>query len=1414
MQMPQQSPMQQQQQQMQQQGGYFNMPPPPPPLQSHMHQQHNMNQQQQQQNHQQYSSGGSAALLVSNWPAGKDRADLLDFVRVNHGGFRRIGYEMDGRVILHFDSIESASNALDTIRRTTGIAVDFINLDDLSPSSASPSSSWPQFQQQQHYRNKGIRPCPVLRFSPIVSRNPLSVGELEKLVRGYHGFEGCLVLEDCVEEVVAAGEANNNSGNLTRAVYVIFRDAYFAEKALADLCEVTGLGVGFSVLPERVIAGGGNGGEFTGEFSNDGGYPSGGMVGQPGLQPQQQQMMAQMQQQQQQQQQQQMEGGGGVALLGEGRQRSYSIGSTHSAGGYSTNSGKMQMGGSGSFDLTPGERWGDSIVSPPMSMPMPMPSPGGYLNGGVPNSVMMAGMGGIGPMGAMGMMGMNLNLNMNRGRTIYVTSLGSKDKADIKAFCKTLPGFVRVQFGQTNFRVVLSDPDKALEAMAIIQSTHRTMKATFARKEPEEKKIEELGEPSKVLWTSTLYWSESEFRKYLLGSYDGFEKLVFDAAHSWVHFRDVECARRALEDMNSSTNLYSVFSKKYEKDGSVVQGQTPGQGQGQTPGSVVATATSGGGNVGISSSAPVSPNQGSLSGVVPRLTTSKSSVNLTSVTRGSAGLWDGAGFDVKGFTSGGSGKLGLQQQQQQQQQGQGQGMPVLNAAFAKSGKLGMLGGMPPVPGPGGVMPQPSSSSNSGAGSSLPMDVLNNMIAPAAGPHSRARLPANLRRMASHAGFVSANSTSNSGSGVSSPPYGGSIPVSPPSSMDPNSAFMKRPVDLMESIVGVGIPSGPVMKVESSVGAEHFPTRRSEIKRPKQIRSNVVMVRNASLLDEDGLRGVFVGVRGYLEHLVVDGKSVNGGSGGGGLGGLVIFGEVPEEWERDVEGEEGGTGKSLLEVVVEEEDVSVVAVAASGSVPGMTRSASHSVLSPKSSSSSVGSAASGPWGPLSPSEDPFSGGFFGPMPAPPAMAQSASVDPWSRPPGAGAGAAGSNATGTSSGGSNTWGPSSGAAVAASMNSSNNAAGSGGNSNSWIDSMWSATSGSASAADWSIGGVVKKGSGILGPIGSLSGNMRRERSYDSFRSEPTPRWNDETDDVSSLNMPLRGAASSSSLVAGLEGGSKHDTLNPASSSSSLKSLYQSRNESTVSLVDDITALGPALSRFDPNVSAFVPSWAIHDEFDDFAEKEGTGALEPKQQQPRESGGGVDGEVSGLDESEGIPSDPFAYAPGSVPKRVSVVATTSTGNATSGANSLDSAGSASTVGGGEAAGIDDLWNQVGGSSSAIKEEGKDAANDAAAAVVEIGKRLLETEETVKKILEVAGGVVNVVDDGESDEKTTSADDVVAPELSGLLKRALVLVEKMAGEIRGLRGGANVAAGAVDAAVVAGGDSAEGGDGEPVSR
>ncbi|KAJ3403821.1 hypothetical protein HDV05_007600, partial [Chytridiales sp. JEL 0842] len=158
-------------------------------------------------------------------------------------------------------------------------------------------------------------------------------------------------------------------------------------------------------------------------------------------------------------------------------------------------------------------------------------------------------------------------------RTLYVTNLTTLDKADAYFLLSPLAGFQRIQFGQTNFRAVFATPAQATLAVPILLDAQQGLKITFARKEPELKRIMELGEPSRVLWTSTLYWTPQELLKFLNRRFaEGFDKLVFESGHSWVHFRDVEAATTGLEVLNGSTNLYSVYSKKFDRGAAATQG--------------------------------------------------------------------------------------------------------------------------------------------------------------------------------------------------------------------------------------------------------------------------------------------------------------------------------------------------------------------------------------------------------------------------------------------------------------------------------------------------------------------------------------------------------------------------------------------------------------------------------------------------------------------------------------------------------------------------------------------------------------------------------------------------------------------------------------------------------------------------
>ncbi|KAJ3051045.1 hypothetical protein HK097_007988 [Rhizophlyctis rosea] len=155
--------------------------------------------------------------------------------------------------------------------------------------------------------------------------------------------------------------------------------------------------------------------------------------------------------------------------------------------------------------------------------------------------------------------------SMLGSRTIYVGNVSEMEKPAAKKFASSFPGFLRIHFGQTNFRLMFDTHTHAREAMAKMRENHVDWKTSFARKEVEEKIIETVGDESNVIWISTLYWAEGSLFTLFTTHYPGFDHLDYQAAHSWVHFKDVQSAKKALEDLNSRTNLYAVFSSKYVK---------------------------------------------------------------------------------------------------------------------------------------------------------------------------------------------------------------------------------------------------------------------------------------------------------------------------------------------------------------------------------------------------------------------------------------------------------------------------------------------------------------------------------------------------------------------------------------------------------------------------------------------------------------------------------------------------------------------------------------------------------------------------------------------------------------------------------------------------------------------------------
>ena len=73
--------------------------------------------------------------------------------------------------------------------------------------------------------------------------------------------------------------------------------------------------------------------------------------------------------------------------------------------------------------------------------------------------------------------------------------------------------------------------------------------------------------PNPILYISVFpYFTEPELTRIFRG-YEGFDSVRFFSGHCLVRFSAIELARKALEDLNSSTNLFANYSTKGAKGG-------------------------------------------------------------------------------------------------------------------------------------------------------------------------------------------------------------------------------------------------------------------------------------------------------------------------------------------------------------------------------------------------------------------------------------------------------------------------------------------------------------------------------------------------------------------------------------------------------------------------------------------------------------------------------------------------------------------------------------------------------------------------------------------------------------------------------------------------------------------------------
>ncbi|KAI8920169.1 hypothetical protein DFJ77DRAFT_231293 [Powellomyces hirtus] len=166
--------------------------------------------------------------------------------------------------------------------------------------------------------------------------------------------------------------------------------------------------------------------------------------------------------------------------------------------------------------------------------------------------------------------------------TIHVTNI-TKDKATLKRMFQDMNGFRRISFHQDYCFVCFEDLSYATDAIDEIHS-QTDMLAAYAKHGVASTTTPTIAvQPNPILYVSLFsYFTESELTR-IFRTYEGFDSCRFFPSHALVRFKDMECSKIALEDLNSTTNLFANYSTKGAKQGS-------GRSRRGTSGSVPATS--------------------------------------------------------------------------------------------------------------------------------------------------------------------------------------------------------------------------------------------------------------------------------------------------------------------------------------------------------------------------------------------------------------------------------------------------------------------------------------------------------------------------------------------------------------------------------------------------------------------------------------------------------------------------------------------------------------------------------------------------------------------------------------------------------------------------------------------------------
>ncbi|KAI9206817.1 uncharacterized protein BJ171DRAFT_307279 [Polychytrium aggregatum] len=189
-----------------------------------------------------HSMSALSVVVIESLPAGKDRADLLDYVRSNfQKGFERLIFEPNGLCLMLFSNAEYAQQFIDTTQRSTSIAADFC------PPSYPDLARLLDQRNQRSTRNPSN---PVLRI-PLAGLGS-TTSELEKIMKCYRGYEYFQILEDEDTDLSPEEQSQRSLAAVSESPYVSFRDLFCAENALADIQKFTNITANFALNPERI----------------------------------------------------------------------------------------------------------------------------------------------------------------------------------------------------------------------------------------------------------------------------------------------------------------------------------------------------------------------------------------------------------------------------------------------------------------------------------------------------------------------------------------------------------------------------------------------------------------------------------------------------------------------------------------------------------------------------------------------------------------------------------------------------------------------------------------------------------------------------------------------------------------------------------------------------------------------------------------------------------------------------------------------------------------------------------------------------------------------------------------------------------------------------------------------------------